>query len=88
VRSICARLGSFTYHDVRNELKRMATPRADGRREYVGCHMPTERQLYQMLSRAEWCAEINPPSKHKAAEYEYRGDVPAAKEGVSCQSHG
>jgi hypothetical protein len=70
----CRVLGTFTYHDVRNELKKRTAPRSDGRyRRSVGTDFPTERQIIQTLSRASWCVEVSPPGKHTAAVYRYSG---------------
>lgn len=76
VRDICERLGTYSYLEVKNDLKARTRPkmvmgRVVRKRQNVGCFLPTDRQLQQYLGRADYCVEIVEPRKHVPAKYRY-----------------
>ncbi|MFA5313041.1 MAG: hypothetical protein WC375_06990 [Methanomassiliicoccales archaeon] len=77
VKRICEQLGTYSYLEVKNELKGRTRPKKDeddkiiSPRKDVGCYLPTDRQLQQYLSRAEWSVEVKEPQKHRPAQYEF-----------------
>lgn len=71
-KKICRQLGTYDYVDVANKLKEKTRPkRRTGRRDNVGRHLPTDRQLQKFIEKAKWSHKIRDGDGHQRARYRY-----------------
>jgi len=83
VRHICSRLGTYTFLDVRRELR--LTESGDARNDIGRC-APSDKELSAVLCRAEWSEKVQPRSGHKAAVYRFSSDDSGDPD--SCEADG
>jgi len=68
IRNACRRLGTYTYFDVREVLRKRAANRRRGK--YMRT-LPTRRQVIRLLAIAPWSRPVKAGGRHGRTLYEY-----------------